>query len=125
MREKTRVLVAADESARSARGVAELGRERAADVVNLKITKSGIAETLDMLSTARGLGLGTMVGGMLEAELAMSTSACLAAGIGGFSFVDLDTPTFMASRPLSGGMRAAGPRLSVDAIEVGHGVFRR
>ncbi len=36
VREKARVLVAADESAKSARGVAVLGRERAADVIELE-----------------------------------------------------------------------------------------
>jgi L-Ala-D/L-Glu epimerase len=125
VRRDGRVPVAADESACSAADVAALARAGAADVVNIKITKSGIAEALDMIAAARALGLGLMIGGMVETRLAMTTSACLAAGIGGFSFVDLDTPLFLAEDPFEGGFEQSGPRLSLSAIERGHGVRRR
>lgn len=124
VREQGRVAVAADESAKNARAVAVLARERAADVVNIKLMKSGVAEALEMAAAARTLGLGLMIGGMVETELGMTTSACFAAGLGGFSFVDLDTPLFMASRPLSGGFEQLGPRLSLAPIQAGHGVSR-
>lgn len=124
VREQGKVAVAADESAKNARAVCVLARERAADVINLKLMKSGIAEALDMAATARALGLGLMVGGMVETELAMSVSACFAAGLGGFSFVDLDTPLFMAARPLRGGYEQEGPKLGLGSILAGHGVSR-
>ncbi len=117
-----RVLVAADESARSPRDVARLAASGCAQVINIKIMKCGLFAAWDMVATARAHALGLMVGGMVETELAMSTSACLAAGLGGFAFVDLDTPLFMAERPLEGGFQQVGPRLTVDAIEQGHGV---
>jgi L-alanine-DL-glutamate epimerase-like enolase superfamily enzyme len=117
-----RVLVAADESARSASDVARLAASNTVGVINIKIMKCGLFEAWDMIATARAHGLGLMVGGMVESELAMSTSACLAAGVGGFSFVDLDTPLFMAARPLDGGFQQAGPKLKVGSIERGHGV---
>jgi hypothetical protein len=63
-----------------------------------------------------------MVGGMVESRLCMSTSACLAAGIGGFGFVDLDTPLFLRSEPFTGGYRQTGPKLELDTIRSGHGV---
>jgi hypothetical protein len=63
-----------------------------------------------------------MIGGMVETELSMTTSACLAAGIGGFRFVDLDTPLFMSERPLVGGFAQQGPRLDLSGITLGHGV---
>jgi L-alanine-DL-glutamate epimerase-like enolase superfamily enzyme len=116
------IRVAADESARSARDVAKLARLCAVDVVNIKITKTGIAEALDMIGCARCHGLGLMVGGMVESRLCMSASACLAAGIGGFGFVDLDTPLFLRSEPFSGGYRQTGPLLELDTIRSGHGV---
>jgi hypothetical protein len=65
-----------------------------------------------------------MVGGMVETELCMSTSACFAAGLGGFAFVDLDTPLFMQSRPLRGGYEQRGARLTLGSIQAGHGVSR-
>jgi len=121
VRELGRVPVAADESARSCADVARLAAEAAADVINVKVTKTGLVEAWDMVLLSRGLGLGLMIGGMVETELCMSTSASLAAGIGGFQHVDLDTPLFMGQRPLAGGFVQAGPRLRLDAVP-GHGV---
>ena len=114
--------VAADESVRTARDVVRLAALGAVSAVNVKIMKSGLAESLDIISVARQHGLKLMVGGMVESELAMSVSACMAAGIGGFSWVDLDTPLFMRNTPFVGGFARRGKVLSVDAIEMGHGV---
>lgn len=122
VRQTAQVAVAADESARSARDVAKLVVAGACDVINVKIMKSGIAEALDMVAAARAHGLGLMIGGMVESKLAMTISACLAAGLGGFSFVDLDTPLFMANSPFIGGFDQEGARIRVDGIELGHGV---
>jgi L-Ala-D/L-Glu epimerase len=57
--------------------------------------------------------------------LAMTTSACFAGGLGGFSFVDLDTPLFMAEEPLEGGFVQRGPHLDIGPIAAGHGVSPR
>lgn len=122
VRKRTRALVAADESARSANDVALIAAMRAADVVNVKISKCGVVEAVDMVAAARGYNLGLMIGGMVETPLAMSVSACLAAGHGGFDFVDLDTPLFMRDVPTSGGFLQTGPHLDVSHIERGHGV---
>jgi L-alanine-DL-glutamate epimerase-like enolase superfamily enzyme len=118
------VPVAADESARSSADVAALARSRAASVINVKITKTGLVDAWQIVATARAHGLGLMIGGMVETELCMSTSACLAGGIGGFRYVDLDTPLFLGPRPLAGGFAQTGPELRLDAIEAGHGVSR-
>jgi L-alanine-DL-glutamate epimerase-like enolase superfamily enzyme len=117
-----KVPVCADESARGAREVADLARRGACSFINVKTAKTGIVEAWDMIATARSHGLGLMIGGMVETELSMTASACLAAGIGGFRFVDLDTPLFMAERPLRGGFRQNGPELELGHITAGHGV---
>ncbi|HWQ12436.1 MAG TPA: dipeptide epimerase [Roseiflexaceae bacterium] len=119
------VPVAADESASGAAQVLELARERAANVVNIKLMKSGIAEALDIAAVARAAGLGLMIGGMVESILAMTVSACFAAGQGGFSFVDLDTPLLMADSPLTGGMQYRGGTIDLGEIDAGHGVNPR
>ncbi|HVW24565.1 MAG TPA: dipeptide epimerase [Polyangiaceae bacterium] len=121
-RKRTRVRVAADEIARSAADVAMIAAMRAADVVNVKISKCGVVEAADMIAAARGYSLGLMIGGMVETPLAMTVSACLAAGHGGFDFVDLDTPLFMKDIPMEGGFRQIGPHLDLSHIERGHGV---
>jgi L-alanine-DL-glutamate epimerase-like enolase superfamily enzyme len=122
VREQGKVLVAADESARSTRDVEELAAERAVDLVNLKIMKSGVGVALDMLACARRNGLGLMIGGMVETRLAMTVSACIAAGAGGFAEVDLDTPLFINDTRLSGGFTQRGPTLDLSQIRLGHGV---
>ena len=75
-----------------------------------------------MIAAARGYNLGLMIGGMVESKLAMTVSACLAAGHGGFSFVDLDTPLFMKDAKTRGGFLQEGPLLRVSDIREGHGV---
>jgi len=114
--------VAADESACSVTDVLGLVATRAVSAVNVKIMKSGISESMDMITLARHHGLKLMIGGMVESQLAMSVSACLAAGMGGFSWVDLDTPLFMQNAPFVGGFERRGNLLRVNVIEVGHGV---
>jgi L-alanine-DL-glutamate epimerase-like enolase superfamily enzyme len=115
------VPVAADESVSTAADVLRVAALGAAQVVNIKLMKSGIVEALDIAAAARAAGLGLMIGGMIEARLAMSMSACFAAGLGGFAFVDLDTPLFLAWDPFSGGYAQRGPDLDVASIEAGHG----
>ena len=63
-----------------------------------------------------------MIGGMVESTLAMTTSACFAAGQGGFQFVDLDTPLLMTENPFDGGMIYESARIDLSQIAAGHGV---
>jgi L-Ala-D/L-Glu epimerase / N-acetyl-D-glutamate racemase len=119
------IRVAADEDARSLDDLAQLHAERAADVINFKLTKSGVSRVLAMIAEARRLGFGLMLGGMVETRLAMTFSACIAGGLGGFEELDLDTPLFMKDDRLEGGFTQHGPRLDLSPIAQGHGVARR
>jgi L-alanine-DL-glutamate epimerase-like enolase superfamily enzyme len=85
--------------------------------------KSGIAEGLAIAAAARAAGLDLMIGGMIEGRLAMSTSACFAAGLGAFAFVDLDTPLFLAEDAFAGGYAQRGAEIDLSPIEAGHGVW--
>lgn len=119
------IRVAADEDARSLEDLARLHGERAADVINFKLTKSGVSRVLAMIGEARRLGFGLMLGGMVETRLAMTFSACIAGGLGGFEELDLDTPLFMRDDRLDGGFAQRGPALDLSPITRGHGVSRR
>jgi L-alanine-DL-glutamate epimerase-like enolase superfamily enzyme len=119
---RSQVLICADESARSAGEVIGLIADRAVDAVNIKPMKSGIVESLAIWSVAKAAGVKLMIGGMLETPLSMSFSVHMAAGLGGFSYVDLDTPMFMKEHPFVGGFEQRGSRLSVAHVEAGHGV---
>lgn len=118
-------LVAADESVCSAADAARIAQGKAAQVINIKLMKAGIASALDIVGVARTEGLGLMIGGNVESILAMTVSACFAAGQGGFQFADLDTPLFLATNPFAGGYTLAGGMISVAHIAAGHGVTPR
>jgi len=122
VREHGGVPIAADESACSAADVLSLLEARAVDAINIKTMKCGLVEAIDMVAIARRAGLGLMIGGMVESKLSMTVSACLAAGLGGFGHVDLDTPWFMKNAPLQGGWLERGATLQLDQISAGHGV---
>lgn len=116
------VPVAADETVTTAADALRAAREGAVSCINIKLMKAGIAEALDIAAICRAAGIRLMIGGMVESILAMTVSAHFAAGQGGFSFVDLDTPMFMAEQPFAGGFAQQGGHLSVAACGPGHGV---
>jgi L-alanine-DL-glutamate epimerase-like enolase superfamily enzyme len=93
-----------------ARRVIEL---RAANCINLKIMKTGLAETIAIARFARVSGLSLMIGGMMESRLAMSFSWSLVLATGWIDHLDLDTPLLMAHDPLEGGYAYNGPRLTL------------
>lgn len=125
VRARTGLRIALDESITRPDDVVAAHRAGAADAVNIKLMKSGIARALDIAAAARACGLSTMIGGMVEARLAMGTSACFAAGLGGFSEIDLDTPLFLAEDPFDGGYAQDGPRIDLRTIQEGHGCVPR
>ena len=77
-----------------------IAREGLAQVLNIKLVKSGVADALEIVEVARASGLGLMIGGMVETRIAMGFSAHLAAGLGGFDWIDLDTPLLLAEDPV-------------------------
>lgn len=119
---KSGIRVAADESLRSRADFEKIVRSGGISVVNLKTAKLGVLAAWDLLVAAKAAGLGIMMGGMVETEISMTTSACLAAGVGGVEFVDLDTPLFLGDRPTLGVVAPWGPILDLTPIRAGHGV---
>ncbi len=116
------VPVAADESAGSREAVLSLIRERAVQVVNIKLMKSGLLEAWDIAVLARSAGLGLMIGGNIESSLAMTAAAHFAAGLGGFSFVDLDTPLWFKRDPMTGVRLGQGGVYDLSRVKAGIGV---
>jgi L-alanine-DL-glutamate epimerase-like enolase superfamily enzyme len=125
VRGRTRLRIAIDESVTRASDVTEARVRGAADAINAKIMKSGVFEVLRIARRARELGLIRMIGGMVETRLAMGTSASIAAGLGGFTYVDLDTPLFLAEDPFEGGYLQEGERIDLRPIRLGHGIEPR
>jgi L-Ala-D/L-Glu epimerase len=125
VRRRSGFRIAIDESVTCAGDVSEAKARGAADAVNMKIMKSGVFEVLRIAKQAREAGLLRMIGGMVETRLAMGTSASIAAGLGGFSYVDLDTPLFLADDPFEGGYALDGELIDLRPIRRGHGLQPR
>ncbi|KAB2073327.1 hypothetical protein ES319_A07G074800v1 [Gossypium barbadense] len=94
------VSVAADESCRSLADLKKIVKGELADVVNIKLAKVGVLGALEIIDLARASGLDLMIGGMVETRLAMGFAGHLAAGLGCFKFVDLDTPLLLSEDPV-------------------------
>jgi o-succinylbenzoate synthase len=125
VRRRTGLRIAIDESVTRADDVTQASVHGAADAVNAKIMKSGVFEVLRIVQRAREAGLARMIGGMVETRLAMGTSASIAAGLGGFTYIDLDTPLFLAEDPFEGGYVQDGERIDLRPIGLGHGCAPR
>ncbi|HEX7737973.1 MAG TPA: dipeptide epimerase [Ktedonobacteraceae bacterium] len=123
--EHTTVPVAADESASSAAAVARLLKMGAVNTVNIKLMKTGIVEALDIAAICRAQHCPLMIGAMIESRLAIAAAAHLSAGLGGFSYIDLDTPMLLASDPFSGGYEQRGAVYDLSGITSGLGIERR
>jgi L-alanine-DL-glutamate epimerase-like enolase superfamily enzyme len=121
----TTVPIAADESASNAATVVRLVTLGAVNVVNIKLMKAGILEALDIAALCRVNHIELMIGAMMESRLATSAAAHLAAGLGGFSFIDLDTPMLLAEDPFTGGYEQRGGIYDVSGVKSGLGIERK
>ena len=108
---KSAIPIAADESVRSFSDARRLIEADGVDVINIKITKCGVRESLDIVNLVRRAGLDLMIGGMVESRVAMGCSFSLVLGLGGFEFIDLDMPLLLTHDPAKGGYRYEGCRL--------------
>ena len=105
--------VMADESVFSPSQVMDLIQQRAADIINIKLMKTGgLAQALAIVDLAAAHGVGCMIGCMLEGSVAVGAAAHLAAArAGAITRVDLDGPALCVADPVAGGTRFDGPRI--------------
>jgi L-alanine-DL-glutamate epimerase-like enolase superfamily enzyme len=101
----------------SVQGIDHLRRvidHRAADGVNIKIAKSGLAESAEMVRLARRAKLLLMIGCMTETAVGLSAGINFAAGTGEFDYVDLDSIHFFSHNGRVGPWRIDGPRYVLE-----------
>ena len=121
----TTVPIAADESAYNAANVAHLIAMGAVNVVNIKLMKCGIVEALDIAAVCRATHTQLMIGAMMESRLATSAATHFVASLGGFRYIDLDTPMLLADDPFTGGYEQRGGVYDVARVKSGLGIERR
>jgi len=121
----TTVPIAADESAYNAANVAHLIAMGAVNVVNIKLMKCGYVEALDIAAVCRATHTQLMIGAMMESRLATSAAAHFVAGLGGFRYIDIDTPMLLAEDPFTGGYEQRGGIYDVSGVKSGLGIERK
>ena len=85
--------ILADESVFSVQDAVRIIEERAADLINIKLMKTGgIYEAQKICALAESYGVECMIGCMLESKIAVSAAAHLAAARGVITRADLDGP---------------------------------
>jgi L-alanine-DL-glutamate epimerase-like enolase superfamily enzyme len=125
VKDNTSVPIGADESVFTSADAINIVRTGCADVINIKTMKSGIIEALDIAAIARSANIQLMMGCMLESILSLSASVHFVAGVGGFSFVDLDPHSDPAKEPFTGGPEFKDPIYTLKDENPGIGVFKK
>lgn len=101
----TQIPIMADESvfsARDARAVLEMG---AADLINIKLMKSGgIHEAQNIAKLANVYGVTCMVGSMIESKIGITAAAHFAASQPNIKYFDFDAPLMLAGDLIEGGI---------------------
>ncbi len=91
IKRNTQTRIMADESCFDMEDLLQLIEYEAADLINLKLLKSGgISPSLQMAEVAREAGLGVLVGSMMEGDRGVFASACLADALAPGEIHDLD-----------------------------------
>jgi L-alanine-DL-glutamate epimerase-like enolase superfamily enzyme len=115
LKRRARLPVFVDEDCHTLEDVAECGDR--AHGINIKLAKSGgLREAMRMASAARALGLGVMVGCMVESGLGIAPAAHIASLC---DHVDLDGNLLLAEDPAPGIELVDGVQLPPDAPGLG------
>ena len=117
-----KVLVCADESVSSLQDAKRLIKTKAAGAINVKFMKTGVLEAYEIARLAKRCGIKLMIGTMMETPLAVTAAAHLAAGLGGFDFVDLDAPFFMSECVTRGNYVTRSGVYDLRKVKAGIGV---
>ncbi|MER2089481.1 MAG: dipeptide epimerase [Sporosarcina sp.] len=97
--------IMADESIFSANDALRVLQLRAADLINIKLMKSGgIHEALKINALAETYGVECMVGSMIETKLGITAAAHFAASQTNVTRFDLDAPLMLAEDIVPGGI---------------------
>jgi len=118
--------ILADESVFSASDAIEIIRTHAADLVNIKLMKTGgLYNAMSIASIAKACGVECMMGCMLEGNVAVTAASHAAMARGVITKIDLDGPALCKSNPVIGGAQfndsiitpSAGAGFGIERIE--------
>ena len=121
VRDVSPIPIVADEACFDHHDAYALARASAADMFNIKLSKSGgIHTALKIAAVAESAGMCCMVGCMLEARIGIAASAHLAAARPVINYADLDGILLHSQDPFAGGLTVEGDELVLsDAPGIG------
>lgn len=113
--------ILADESVFSAKDALSIIDKRAADLINIKLMKTGgIYQAQKICQIAEANEIQCMIGCMLETKISVSAAAHFAAAQKNITMVDLDGPSLCVKDPIAGGPVFENERITMtDAIGIG------
>jgi o-succinylbenzoate synthase len=123
--------IMADESVFSPIQAFEIVKNRAADLINIKLMKSGGIYKAQIINhVAEEFGVECMVGSMIESRLAVTAAAHFAASKKNITRFDFDAPLMLLKDHIVGGVQYEGrmmtlpdkPGLGIDDVLAGEGV---
>lgn len=113
--QNTYTKILADESVFSPLDAIKIIQERAADLINIKLMKTGgIYNALKICEIAEVYGVECMIGCMLESKISVSAAANLGAAKKIITMVDLDGPALCKFDPISGGPTFSGSNIKMS-----------
>ncbi|MGC8618594.1 MAG: dipeptide epimerase [Thermoplasmata archaeon] len=105
LRMQSSVPIMLDESISEPIDVIDAILTESADMVNVKLTKSGgIRKAFKTLVTAQSYGIDSMVGCMIESKLGIAASLSLASSLSNVKYSDLDGFHTISNQPFEGGV---------------------
>jgi L-alanine-DL-glutamate epimerase-like enolase superfamily enzyme len=114
--------IMADESVWTRRELREIIRSRAADMINIKLAKSGgLREALDLVNMSRENDVGIIAGCMAESHVGIAAAAALASAIDSSARAnvrphDLDGGLLLTHSPVEGGVTYDGDRVQLSEM---------
>lgn len=104
VRDNVNTLILADESCFSPLDAINIIQNRAADMVNIKLMKTGgIHNALKICHIAEIFQVECMIGCMMESKIGLTAATHLAGGKKNITKFDLDSPNLLAEDPIEGG----------------------
>ncbi|WP_144512603.1 mandelate racemase/muconate lactonizing enzyme family protein [Bacillus sp. FJAT-22090] len=105
--------IMADESVFSVNDARRVLEMRAADLINIKLMKSGGIHTAKKINTlAEANGVACMVGSMIETKIGITAAAHFAASHPNIQYFDFDAPLMLAKDQIVGGVIYEGSKIT-------------
>ena len=116
--ERIHTPVMADESSFGPKEAIELIRMRAADIINIKLMKTGgISNAIKIADIAGIYGVNCMIGCMLESSIGVAAAAHIAvAKASVITMIDLDTPSLGQYDPVSSGVKFDNAEITITDL---------